>query len=692
MFLNKKDFDEAYDIIEDLLFIKNTITSASDNPTLSLDLYKAMSDRFELNSQTDFEQSVLVLIYRDILACYFSLFSLDLFRDYRLGVFDYFDLFDYAISSEGKTVTYDDYNSQGLTRSYHHEKRFNKISKLACQDTEIPTLYSILDKVDESASLLYIEILQRIVRQILDKSSFRFFVSEKGQRWSSILFDNPKLLLKVNNDNEGDKLNESRAIIVNREQFNVINKVTDELVGFMHTNLDNSRPLMKIFGSDPLLNLVAKDQDTLSMFVKLFVTKDLCECYNKLNHSIDIDTLKGKVLYMHCLKIGANTSNKEIDNYDRFVEFCNHDTNDFEIKDLRKTCVKFLEKSSQLNLGVKDDFLIPYYLNRVDSESSKKYMVILYRCASVIAKIDGHISESESQWLSKLVPQVGISKEEVGYASSEMEERKKPNQELQSLIGLDSVKNEVVSLANFIKMKQMRESKGLKSPSISYHCVFTGNPGTGKTTVARILASIFKELGILQSGHLVETDRSGLVAEYVGQTAIKTNKIIDSALDGVLFVDEAYMLLGGQNDYGKEAIATLLKRMEDDRDRLIVILAGYSHEMEDFINSNPGLRSRFNRFIFFPDYSLEELLQIFKLNVEKNEYVLKDDAAQYVKSKLDDVLKTKRNDFGNARYVRNYFESVIEHQANRLAADVDLSAEKLTELTLEDVSMGQINS
>ncbi len=152
------------------------------------------------------------------------------------------------------------------------------------------------------------------------------------------------------------------------------------------------------------------------------------------------------------------------------------------------------------------------------------------------------------------------------------------------------------------------------------------------------------------------------------------------------------MLLGGQNDYGKEAIATLLKRMEDDRDRLIVILAGYSHEMEDFISSNPGLRSRFNRFIFFPDYSSEELFQIFKLNVEKNEYVMKDDAAQFVKSKLDDVLKTKRNDFGNARYVRNYFESVIEHQANRLASDVELSVEKLTELTLEDVSMGQINS
>ena len=236
-------------------------------------------------------------------------------------------------------------------------------------------------------------------------------------------------------------------------------------------------------------------------------------------------------------------------------------------------------------------------------------------------------------------------------------------------------------------MKQMREAKGLKAPSISYHCVFTGNPGTGKTTVARILASIFKELGILKRGHLVETDRSGLVAEYVGQTAVKTNKIIDSALDGVLFIDEAYTLVGGQNDYGMEAIATLLKRMEDDRDRLIVILAGYPNEMEDFINSNPGLRSRFNRYIFFPDYSSTELLDIFHLNVTKNEYVITTEADDYLKKKLDHVVQNKRKDFGNARYVRNYFESAIEHQANRLASDVNLTPEKLSELTIEDIDI-----
>lgn len=267
-----------------------------------------------------------------------------------------------------------------------------------------------------------------------------------------------------------------------------------------------------------------------------------------------------------------------------------------------------------------------------------------------------------------------------------------PFTELDNLIGLQTVKQDVVSLANFIKIKKLRELKGLKSAEISYHCVFTGNPGTGKTTVARILAGIFRDLGVLRSGHLVETDRSGLVAEYVGQTAVKTNRIIDSALDGVLFIDEAYSLVGGQNDFGKEAIATLLKRMEDDRDRLIVILAGYSNEMEEFINSNPGLRSRFNRYIYFPDYSSTELYDIFKLNVEKNEYVLTNTASEYLKKQLDTIVSGRIKDFGNARFVRNYFELSIQHQANRLASSSYLSDDAISKITIEDVQTipGQI--
>lgn len=261
-----------------------------------------------------------------------------------------------------------------------------------------------------------------------------------------------------------------------------------------------------------------------------------------------------------------------------------------------------------------------------------------------------------------------------------------PKSELDSLIGLASVKKEVQTLTNFIKIQQKRAEQGLKSSSVSYHCVFTGNPGTGKTTVARIVADIYKNLGVLKKGHLVETDRAGLVAEYVGQTAVKTNKIIDSALDGVLFIDEAYSLVGGgESDYGKEAVATLLKRMEDDRERLVVILAGYTKDMKQFIDSNPGLQSRFNRYIEFPDYTPDELYQIFALSLKKYDYHVTDDAKVALQHFFEDAVAHKDANFGNGRFVRNIFEKVLEHQANRLASESNLTTERLSEITIEDL-------
>lgn len=263
-----------------------------------------------------------------------------------------------------------------------------------------------------------------------------------------------------------------------------------------------------------------------------------------------------------------------------------------------------------------------------------------------------------------------------------------PAKMLDELIGLGSVKKEVETLSNFIKIQQTRAAKGLKTSAVSYHCVFTGNPGTGKTTVARILAKIYKNLGVVSKGHLVETDRAGLVAEYVGQTAVKTNKIIDSALDGVLFIDEAYSLIGGgESDYGKEAIATLLKRMEDNRDRLIVILAGYTKNMKDFIDSNPGLQSRFNRYIEFPDYSADELLQIFEANMKKYEYHFGEGAKEHLQQYFANEVANKDANFGNGRLVRNVFEKTLERQANRLAHEVNLSTDKLSQIEIEDLPL-----
>ncbi len=257
--------------------------------------------------------------------------------------------------------------------------------------------------------------------------------------------------------------------------------------------------------------------------------------------------------------------------------------------------------------------------------------------------------------------------------------------ELSSLVGLSQVKEDVESLRNLIKVQALRKQQGLPNTKVSYHCVFTGNPGTGKTTVARIVAGIYKELGLLSKGHLVEVDRSKLVGEYVGQTAPKTNKVIDEALDGILFIDEAYTLVGGQNDYGSEAIATLLKRMEDDRDRLVVILAGYTNEIKEFIDSNPGLQSRFNRYIHFEDYSADELLEIFMRNTKKSGYNIKGDA--YVQLQINIQKATAKRDekFGNARYVRNLFERIVQKQANRLSRIQNPTKEQLKLITIEDV-------
>lgn len=258
--------------------------------------------------------------------------------------------------------------------------------------------------------------------------------------------------------------------------------------------------------------------------------------------------------------------------------------------------------------------------------------------------------------------------------------------ELNELIGLDSVKQELESLRNLIKIQKMRAEKGLPNTNMSYHMVFTGNPGTGKTTVARIVAGIYKEIGILKKGHLIETDRSGLVAEYVGQTAPKTNAKIDEAMDGVLFIDEAYTLVGEGSDFGAEAIATLLKRMEDNRDRLVVILAGYTNEIKEFIDSNPGLQSRFNRYIQFEDYNADELVQILRSHLKKSHYKIKRDAFEWISDYIRTKVMTKDENFGNARFIRNTFEKIVQYQADRLAMLSNISNDDLMIITIDDVN------
>lgn len=258
--------------------------------------------------------------------------------------------------------------------------------------------------------------------------------------------------------------------------------------------------------------------------------------------------------------------------------------------------------------------------------------------------------------------------------------------ELETLVGLADVKQEVRTLINYLAMQRQRREASLPTTELSLHMVFGGNPGTGKTTVARIIGEIYGAMGVLAKGHLVETDRSGLVAEFAGQTGPKTNKKIDEALDGVLFIDEAYSLVDATSEdaFGREAVQTLLKRMEDNRDRLVVILAGYPGPMENLLTSNPGLSSRFNTKLAFADYSTGELARIFQTLCHRNHYVAPPDVLRKLLLAFQWLYETRDEHFGNGRLVRNTFETAIRRLANRIAGIAPVTRELLTLLSSED--------
>lgn len=260
-------------------------------------------------------------------------------------------------------------------------------------------------------------------------------------------------------------------------------------------------------------------------------------------------------------------------------------------------------------------------------------------------------------------------------------------EELNSLTGLDAVKQDVNSLVNLMQVQKIREARGMKQPSVSKHLVFSGNPGTGKTTVARLLAGIYYSLGVLSKGHLVEVDRAGLVSGYIGQTAVKVMEVVNSAMGGILFIDEAYTLTSkkGEGDFGQEAVDTLLKAMEDNRDDLVVIVAGYTDLMEEFLNSNPGLRSRFNKFIRFDDYTPEQLLEIMKNTAAKQDYLLSEAAKAKALDYFTRRCLNKPENFANAREARNYLERAIARQAGRIVAMQDIDRDTLMTIEPDDL-------
>lgn len=432
-------------------------------------------------------------------------------------------------------------------------------------------------------------------------------------------------------------------------------------------------------------------QLTPNTILELFAGLDMLKVSERLGHPFDKDSLAS----FPFIAVSLGFNDYKLDHWDLSNQ------TEHSYQEMGEIYYNAVMKGVGMNKDADVDFFGLYIFRSSGYDHEEDYLRFMYRFASLVAKANGNISTEEATILKEIqsqineicnqkntaeTQQVQTEDKKEQTAPQQAEPAKPALEQLDELIGLEGVKAEIHKLHNYVKIQRKREACGMQSVPLAVHCVFTGNPGTGKTTVARILAEIFKDLGLLKKGHLVETDRSGLVAEYVGQTAVKTNKIIDSALDGVLFIDEAYTLAsGGSNDYGHEAVATLLKRMEDNRDRLIVIIAGYKGEMQKFIDMNPGLQSRFTRYINFEDYNALSLARIFRINATRYGYTLSPDADRRLNTVLTDMVLHKDEHFGNAREVRNLFEQTLQHQADRLIGIENVSEHDLATIEAEDI-------
>lgn len=475
---------------------------------------------------------------------------------------------------------------------------------------------------------------------------------------------------------------------ISEEFFTSNQSLAEEFAAFVRKAAKNSEVVKFL---KRIVQYENSTQLTPGTILELFAGLDMLKVSERLGHPFDKDSLAS----FPFIAVSLGFNDHKLDYWD----FSNQTEHFYqEMGDIYYNAVM---KGVGMNKDADVDYFGLYIFRSSGYDHEEDYLRFIYRFASLVAKANGNISTEEATILKEIqsqineicnqkntaeTQQVQTEDKKEQTAPQQAEPAKPALEQLDELIGLEGVKAEIHKLHNYVKIQRKREACGMQSVPLAVHCVFTGNPGTGKTTVARILAEIFKDLGLLTKGHLVETDRSGLVAEYVGQTAVKTNKIIDSALDGVLFIDEAYTLAsGGSNDYGHEAVATLLKRMEDNRDRLIVIIAGYKDEMQKFIDMNPGLQSRFTRYINFEDYNALALARIFHLNAKRYGYTLSPDADRRLNTVLIDMVLHKDEHFGNAREVRNLFEQTLQHQADRLIGIENVSEHDLATIEAKDI-------
>ena len=514
-------------------------------------------------------------------------------------------------------------------------------------------------KIEYTGNKSYIDIIKEVFKQIIVKnSSMDLFDKIEVQKISIDLITYGDFRFKTcididdtsnSNKNTNEKNEKQIELSVESAIFSdntivdedVINIISDIYIDDFDAN-DNfdilaKRIIKSRYSDDELKNIIIKQKG----YKKEDSNINICNNY---------EILGGCIIEIKVLLIDFKYENNVYKNV------CILNNND---------CIIRLDYPMDKNTNIEDEYNYDPFENDANTETLNKLDKILDSIfnESTIKlntindnKIENNHYEEENKDRNKQNDKFN------------MEEIEKELEELNNLVGLENVKKDVKSMVNLITVNNKRKELGLPITPMSYHLVFTGNPGTGKTTVARILAKIYKALGVIENENVVEVDRSELVAGYTGQTAIKTQEIIDSAKGGILFIDEAYTLARGEKEdsFGQEAIDTILKEMEDNRDNLVVIVAGYTDLMKNFISSNPGLESRFNKYIEFADYTPDELYEILELNCKKRGYVLSEDAKKFAKRFFIERYKNRDKNYANARDVRNYFEKAVVNQSTRI--------------------------